>query len=62
VDCVHAPPPVLASGPGKPPRLNAFFIVTGGGWDSTSTALLTSSYTTIHDDVVESNVGFRCAR
>jgi sulfatase modifying factor 1 len=62
VDCVHAPPAALASPPSKPPRLNAFFIVTGGGWDVAPTSLFTSSYTTLRDDLVESNVGFRCAR
>jgi sulfatase modifying factor 1 len=62
VDCVHAPPTALASSPGKPPRLNAFFIVTGGGWDYASTSVSASSYTTLRDDVVSDAIGLRCAR
>ncbi len=62
VDCVHAPPSALSSGPGKPPRLNAFFLITGGGWDYAATSVLASSYSTLRDDVVTDAVGFRCAR
>lgn len=59
VDCAHAPP--MPSGGGKP-KLNANFLVTGGGWDHASSSLLTTAYGTVRDDTVSGDVGFRCAR
>jgi formylglycine-generating enzyme required for sulfatase activity len=61
VDCVHAPP-TMFSGPPKSQKLNASFLVTGGGWDNAPTSLLTTSFTTVRDDAFGDNVGFRCAR
>ena len=62
-DCVHAPPSSL-SGPvgGGKPRLDANFIVAGGGWDYSATSLSSGAYTTVRDDFVDNDVGFRCAR
>jgi sulfatase modifying factor 1 len=60
-DCVHAPPSTL-SGSGGRPRLDANFLVTSGGWDYSGTSLFTSAYTTLRDDSVDNDVGFRCAR
>ena len=61
VDCAHAPP-TMAGGGGKP-KLNASFLLTGGGWDYASTgSLLTPSTTILRDDNVANDVGFRCAR
>ncbi|MDB5212526.1 MAG: hypothetical protein JWO86_453 [Myxococcaceae bacterium] len=61
VDCVHAPPTTVGGTPTRP-KLNAFFLVTGGGWDYSSSSLLTTAYDTRRDDFVDNDVGFRCAR
>lgn len=63
VDCVHAPPTMFTGPGGKPQqKLNANFLVTGGGWDYASNSLLTTAFSTLRDDAVDNDVGFRCAR
>jgi formylglycine-generating enzyme required for sulfatase activity len=63
VDCAQIPPDIIR-GPVNSPRLDAFFLVTGGGWTSASTAsvLRTTAYTTLRDRDVSDGIGFRCAR
>ena len=61
VDCAHAPPTML-SGPGGKQKLNADFMVTGGGWDYAQSSLRTTAFGTLRDDAVDNGVGFRCAR
>ena len=62
VDCAHAPPTMLSGPGGKQQKLNANFMVTGGGWDYSSNSLLTTAFSTVRDDAVDNDVGFRCAR
>lgn len=59
-DCATLAPNVLKGGGAG--RLDAQFIVVGGGWDSSVASLQNSTYGTTRDDNVVANVGFRCAR
>jgi len=59
-DCATLAPNVLKGAGNR--RLDAQFIVVGGGWDSSAGSLRTSTYGTTRDDNVDANIGFRCAR
>ena len=59
-DCARLPPTMLRNG--GMPRLDAFFVVVGGAWDSPSGVLRNNTYTTRRDADTSNQVGFRCAR
>lgn len=60
-DCARLPPTSVKGGGNS--RLDANFLVNGGGWNyGSSSTVRTSSYTTLRDDDVDNAVGFRCAR
>ncbi|MDB4933817.1 MAG: hypothetical protein JWP87_789 [Labilithrix sp.] len=60
-DCARIPPDLIRGPIGKP-RLDAFFLVTSGGWGYAPSALHTNSYGTLRDQDVANDIGFRCAR
>ena len=62
IDCVHAPPTMLQKGPGGTQRLNVQFVLTGGAWDYDVSSMQNVSTSAIRDDIVDNDVGFRCAR
>jgi len=61
-DCAHVPPTTLVKGPGGTQRLNVQLVVMGGGWDYDVSSMETTASSTMRDDTVDNDVGFRCAR
>lgn len=59
-DCATLAPNIVKGAGNK--RLDAEFVVVGGGWDSSPGSLRTSTYGSTRDDNVDANIGFRCAR
>jgi formylglycine-generating enzyme required for sulfatase activity len=59
-DCARVPPSQLKQG-GKP-RLDVYFVTVGGGWSHSPFSMRTASASSVHDDALDKDVGFRCAR
>jgi sulfatase modifying factor 1 len=60
-DCARIPPDDIR-GTSNNPRLDAFFLFTGGAWSYAAADVRTSSFGTLKDRNVSDDVGFRCAR
>lgn len=62
VDCAKLPPTALKGSAGGRPRMDAYFLHTGGSWAFPSYSLRSSQYDNLRDGAVDASVGFRCAR
>lgn len=62
VDCASLPPTQGKRSGGGLERLEAEFLVSGGGWDGTALSLRSSGVATFDENDAQANTGFRCAR